>query len=173
MNNFRSAIGISFFLTQLFLTMPTRAADPWQVKFYCAPGSGNKMPPTVYVKTSNMKELALVTWTKQKKITNQQLCDSASKRFQAAWDKGSLDKIVASKDNNGSGIICGLSYRETKCNESNTLFTVNRSSDAQDIMDKLKSNMIAGTGNSSPIYQGSGRNSVDFKRFIQKAAANN
>jgi hypothetical protein len=174
MKNFRSAIGISFFFAHLFLTIPTRAAGSWQVKFYCAPGSGNKMPPTTYVKTSSKKELALVTWeSAPKKMTNQQRCNNASQRFQTAWDKGSLDKIVAGKDNEGSGIICGLSYRENKCDRSNTLFTLSRYSDAQDIMDKLKSNMIAGTGNSSPIYQGSGRNSVDFKQFIQKAAASN
>jgi hypothetical protein len=171
MNNFRSAIGISFLLTQIFLTMPTRAAEKWRVEFYCAPG--DNMFPTTYVKISNKKASELVAWkSATKNITNKNRCKSISDRLQAAWDKGSLDKIMASKDNNGLGIICGLSYRETKCNESNTLFTVNRSSDAQDIMDRLRSKM-GDSDNSSPIYQGSGRNSVDFKRFIQKAAASN
>jgi hypothetical protein len=169
MKNFRSA-GIFFFFAYLFLTMSTRAAGSWQVKFYCAPGSGNKMPPTTYVKTSSRKEFALVTWeSAPQRMTNQQRCNKASQRFQTAWDKGSLDRLVAGKDKEGLGIICGLSYREDKCDRSNTLFTLSRYSDAQDIIDKLKSNIIS-QGNSSPIFQGSGRNSVDFKQLIQKAA---
>ncbi len=166
MKKFRSAIGISFLFSQLLLTMPTRAVGSLQVKFYCAPG--DNMTPTTYAKTSNRKELALVTWkSSPKNSTNQQRCNVASQRFQAAWDKNSLDKIIAGKDNNGAGIICGLSYRENKCDQSNTLFTLSKHSDAQDIIDKLTRNM-SDSGNSSPIFQGSGRNSVDFKQLLQK-----
>ncbi len=166
------AIGITLFCVQLCFTMPTRAAGKGQVKFFCAPSQSNNRLPTTYVITPGFKEyLSLVTWqSSTKKMTNQQRCESAAQRFQIAWNKGSLDQLMAGKDNNGSGIICGLSYRENKCDRSNTLFALDKFSDAQDIIDKLKNNM-GGSGISSPIFQGSDRHTIDFQKLLQTRAA--
>ena len=172
MKNFRSAIGITIFLAQLFWTIPTRAAGTGQVEFYCAPN--DNMLPTTYAKTSHKQVIALVTWrSSTNKTTNRQRCNTASQRFQAAWNKGSFDQLMAGKDNNGSGIICALSYRENKCDQSNVLFFLSKFSDAQDVIDKLKSQMRSGGGSVPPIYQGSDRNIIDFKKFIQTVAVKN
>lgn len=168
MKKFRSAIGITLFCTQLCFAMPIRAAGTGQVEFYCAPS--DNMFPTTYAKTSRKQVLALVTWRSSTKAINRQRCNTASQRFQAAWNKGSLDQLMAGKDNNGAGIICGLSYRENKCDRSNTLFSLSKVSDAQDIIDKLKNNM-RGSDPSSPIFQGSDRHILDFQKLLQTTAA--
>jgi Circadian oscillating protein COP23 len=170
---FRS-IAITLFLPILIGSAPALASDRTvKVRFFCAPSQDDKMTPTTYAMTSGMKDyLPLIMWkyTPPKGTTNQQRCESTSSRFQSAWDRGTFDKLIANTDKkNGAGLICAVSYRELKCDRSNSLFTLNTGSDAADIIQRLRG-AISGPEKGEPIPQSSdpGTSFVDIALLISK-----
>jgi Circadian oscillating protein COP23 len=164
-------IALILLISPALLTIPSAAEQP-DVKFYCAPDQG--MLPTTYVRKTGMEEqLALITWkyAVPKGMTNQQRCDIVSRKFQSIWEQKKFAKLMIGKDDNGWGLICALSYRDKKCDRSKALFTLSKTSDAQEIIEKLQGKM-SGKVSGPPIYQGSDRNAIDFNKLIQKFVSN-
>ena len=101
-------------------------------------------------------------------MTNQQRCETVSKRFQLAWDRGTFDKLIVGIDKkSGLGLVCAVSYAETQCTRSHLLFTLSMGSDAEEIRDRLR-NTLSGPGKGAPLPQSSGENEIDMRLLIDR-----
>jgi Circadian oscillating protein COP23 len=161
-------IALSLLLSQLFWAAPTLATSKrLGVEFFCAPSQNDRLPTTQLIAPGMTEYVSLITWkyAAPKGMTNRQRCQIVSNKFQAAWDRGSFSKLVAAQDADGLGLICAVSYSKDQCGRSNSLFALNRFSDAQEVMDRLKKLMKGEKG--GPVPQSGGRNSIDFEKFIQ------
>ena len=152
------------------LATPTNAVENRSAKvdFYCAP-NGNDIQ-TTYAKSSGKDSQAIISWKYAAPVgmTNKQRCRQVSDKFKSAWDQESLDKLTAIKDSNGVVVICALKYSKNKCDRSNYLFTLNKSSDAKEVIEQIHEN-LGGRVGSAPLYQSADRNTIEFKKMLLKA----
>jgi hypothetical protein len=177
MNRLFRSIAITLFLPIIVLPLRSLANDKIvKVQFFCGRiNQDGKIIPTTQAMTSEASEaLSLIVWKypPPKGMSTQQRCEIVSQRFQSAWNVNTFDKLIPGKDEkSGLGLICAVSYRENKCDRSNLLFTLNSSSDAEDIIDRLR-NTLSGPGKSIPVPQDSGSKSIDMQLLIDRLKNN-
>ena len=173
MNRLFRSIAIILFLPILILPSRSLANEKIaKVQFFCGRiNQDGKIMPTTQAMTSETTEaLSLIVWkyTPPKGMTNQQRCETVSKKFQSAWDRNTFDKLISGRDQaSGSGLICAVSYRDKKCDRSNLLFTLNSGNEAEDIIDRLRST-LSGPGKGLPIPQNSGTDEFDMQILIDR-----
>jgi Circadian oscillating protein COP23 len=168
----------SWFASALFLPiliLPSRslARDKTDnVQFFCGRinQDGKIIPTTQAVSSGTVDPVSLILWQypPPKGMTNQQRCETVSKRFQLAWDRGTFDKLIVGIDKkSGLGMVCAVPYAEKECTRSHLLFTLAKSSDAEEVRDRLRS-AISGPGKGKPIPQASGENEIDMQLLIDR-----
>ena len=169
-NRLLSWVAIGLFLPILTVSSPSLARDKTdKVQFFCGRinQSGTIVPTTQAVSSGTSEPVSLILWkyTPPKGMTNQQRCETVSKRFQLAWDRGTFDKLIVGVDKKtGLGLICAVPYAETQCTRSHLLFTLSTGSDAEEIRDRLRS--AIGPGKGAPLPQSSGENEIDMRLLI-------
>jgi hypothetical protein len=147
---------------------PSLARDKTDnVQFFCGRVNqdGKIISTTQAVSSSTNEPVSLIFWkyTPPKGMNNQQRCETVSKRFQLAWDRGNFDKLIVGIDKKtGLGMVCAVSYAEKQCTRSHLLFTLSTGSDAEEVRDRLRST-LSGPGKDSPQSQSSGRNEIDMR----------
>jgi hypothetical protein len=170
MNKLFRSIAITLFLP-ILLPSPSLANNKVvKIQFFCGRinQDGKIIPTTQAITNETSEALSLIVWkyTPPKGISTQQRCEDVSKRFQSAWNGNTFDKLIFGKDKKSPlGLICAVSYRETKCDRSNLLFTLSSGSDAEDIIDRLR-NILSGPGKSIPIPQVNDSKSVDKQLIL-------
>ena len=137
------------------------------VQFFCGRvnQNGKIIPTTQAVSSGTVEPVSLILWqyTPPQGMTNQQRCETVSKRFQLAWDRGTFDKLIVGIDKKtGMGIVCAVPYAQKECTRSHLLFTLGTGSDAEEVRDGLRS-AISGPGKGSPQSQSSGENEIDTR----------
>jgi Circadian oscillating protein COP23 len=171
-----SSITIALFLSILILPSPSLARDKTQnVQFFCGRinQDGKIIPTTQVVSSETSDPVSLIFWryAPPKGMTNQQRCETVSKRFQLAWDRGTFDKLIVGRDQkNGLGLVCAVPYAEMQCTRSHLLFTIAPGNDAEDIRDQLRS-LLSGPGKGQPIPQSSGEDEIDMRLLIKQLKA--
>jgi hypothetical protein len=164
---------IALFIPILILPAPSLARDKTDnVQFFCGRinQSGTIVPTTQAVSSGTSEPVSLILWKypPPKGMTNQQRCETVSKRFQLAWDRGTFDKLIVGIDKKtGMGIVCAVSYAEKQCTRSHLLFTLSTGSDAEEIRDRLRNN-ISGSGKDAPQAQSSGESEIDMRLLIDR-----
>lgn len=127
--------------------------------------------PTTQAFSKEMSEpISLINWQDPppKGMTKQQRCEIVSKRFQAAWDRGTFDKLISGVDRKSErGLICAVSDLEKKCDRANLLFTLNTGSDAEDLLNRMRGT-ISGSAGGQPIRQSSGIDEIDMRILIDR-----
>jgi Circadian oscillating protein COP23 len=164
------AIGIVSFTSLListgFAATPT-LAETEKVAFYCGrTQDGNLYPATMIGVSGREREpWTIVVWKNRSgNVTPQQRCDTVSRRFQAAWDRHEFNHLVAGTEaKSGRGLICAVRDRNSVCDASKMLFTVNNRQNAREIIQGLYEGMRK-TGN--PTYQASSNESIDMQELI-------
>ncbi len=157
----------------LMPSSPSLARDKTDsVQFFCGRinQSGTIVPTTQAVSSGTTEPVSLILWKypPPKGMTNQQRCETVSKRFQSAWDRGTFDKLIVGIDKKtGMNIVCAVSYAEKECTRSHLLFTLSTGSDAEEVRDRLRS-AISGPGKGSPQPQSSGENEIDMRLLIDR-----
>jgi Circadian oscillating protein COP23 len=168
---FRS-IAIPLLLPILMLPARSLARDKTDnVQFFCGRinQSGTIVPTTQAVSSGTNEPVSLILWKypPPKGMTNQQRCETVSKRFQLAWDRGTFDKLIVGIDKKtGMGIVCAVSYAEKECTRSHLLFTLSTGSDAEEVRDRLRNSV--GPGKDAPQAQSSGENEIDMRLLIDR-----
>ena len=137
------------------------------VQFFCGRVNqdGKIIPTTQAVSSGTVEPVSLILWqyAPPQGMTNQQRCETVSKRFQLAWDRGTFDKLIVGIDKKtGMGIVCAVPYAQKECTRSHLLFTLGTGSDAEEVRDGLRS-AISGPGKGSPQSQSSGENEIDTR----------
>jgi Circadian oscillating protein COP23 len=149
-----------------FPTTPT-LAETEKVAFYCGrTQDGNLYPATMAGVSGREREpWTIVIWKNRSgNLTPQQRCETVSRRFQAAWDRHEFNHLVAGTEaKSGRGLICALRDRNSVCESSKMLFTVNNRQNAREIIQGLYES-IRKTGN--PTYQSSSNESIDMQELI-------
>ncbi|WP_310482872.1 COP23 domain-containing protein [Chamaesiphon sp. VAR_48_metabat_403] len=173
MNRLFRSIAIALFIPILILPAPSLARDKTDnVQFFCGRVNqdGKIIPTTQAVSSGTVDPVSLIFWkyTPPKGMTNRQRCETVSKRFQLAWDRGTFDKLIVGIDKKtGLGLICAVPYTEKQCTRSHLLFTLSTGSDAEEIRDRLR-NTLSGPGKGSPLSQSSGENEIDMQLLIDR-----
>lgn len=163
-----SWFAIALFIPILVLPSRSLARDKIDnVQFFCGRVNqdGKIIPTTQAVSSGTVDPVSLIFWKypPPKGMTNQQRCETVSKRFQLAWDRGTFDKLIVGIDKKSSlGLVCAVPYTETQCTRSHLLFTLGTGSDAEEIRDRLRST-LSGPGKGQPIPQASGENEIDMR----------
>jgi Circadian oscillating protein COP23 len=169
---FRS-IAIPLLLPILMLPARSLARDKTDnVQFFCGRvnQNGTIISTTQAVSSGTSEPVSLILWKypPPKGMTNQQRCETVSKRFQLAWDRGTFDKLIVGIDKKtGMGIVCAVSYAEKECTRSHLLFTLSTGSDAEEIRDRLR-NTLSGSGKDAPQAQSSGESEIDMRLLIDR-----
>ncbi|MCY7367384.1 MAG: COP23 domain-containing protein [Chamaesiphon sp.] len=169
-NRLLSWVAIGLFLPILTVSSPSLARDKTdKVQYFCGRinQSGTIVPTTQAVSSGTSEPVSLILWkyTPPKGMTNQQRCETVSKRFQLAWDRGTFDKLIVGVDKKtGLGLICAVPYAEKECTRSHLLFMLSMGSDAEEIRDRLRSTV--GPGKGRPQSQSSGENEIDMQLLI-------
>jgi Circadian oscillating protein COP23 len=172
MNRLFRSFTLPLLLPTLMLSAPSLARDKTDnVQFFCGRinQSGTLVPTTQAVSSGTSEPVSLILWkyTPPKGMTNQQRCETVSKRFQSAWDRGTFDKLIVGIDKKtGMGIVCAVPYAEKECTRSHLLFTLATGSDAEEIRDRLRDNI--GSGKGRPLPQSSGENEIDMRLLIER-----
>jgi Circadian oscillating protein COP23 len=173
MNRLFRSIAIALFIPILILPAPSLARDKTDnVQFFCGRVNqdGKIIPTNQAVSSGTSEPVSLIFWKypPPKGMTNRQRCETVSKRFQLAWDRGTFDKLIVGIDKKtGLGLICAVPYTEKQCDRSHLLFTLSTGSDAEEIRDRLRST-LAGPGKGSPLSQSSGENEIDMQLLIDR-----
>jgi Circadian oscillating protein COP23 len=168
MHKLLSWFAIALFLPILILPSRSLAKDRIDnVQFFCGRinQDGKIIPTTQAVSSGTIDPVSLIFWQypPPKGMTNQQRCETVSKRFQLAWDRGTFDKLIVGIDKtSGLGMVCAVPYAEKECTRSHLLFTLAKGSDAEEVRDRLRS-AISGPGKGQPIPQASGENEIDMR----------
>ena len=166
---------IALFMPILILPAPSLARDKTNnVQFFCGRVNqdGKIIPTTQAVSSGTSEPVSLILWkyTPPKGMTNQQRCETVSKRFQLAWDRGTFDKLIVGVDKKtGLSLICAVPYAEKECTRAHLLFTLSTGRDAEEVRDSLR-NAITGPGKSKPQPQssGEGENEIDMQLLIDR-----
>jgi hypothetical protein len=173
MHKLLSWFAIALFIPILILPSPSLARDKTDnVQFFCGRVNqdGKIIPTTQAVSSGTVDPVSLIFWKypPPKGMTNRQRCETVSKRFQLAWDRGTFDKLIVGTDKKtGLGLICAVPYAETQCTRSHLLFTLGTGSDAEEVRDRLRST-LSGPGKGSPLSQSSGENEIDMQLLIDR-----
>jgi Circadian oscillating protein COP23 len=172
MNRLLSWFSIALFLPILIFPSPSLANKKDNIQFFCGRVNqdGKIIPTTQVIATGNSEAVSLILWkyTPPKRMTNQQRCETVSKRFQSAWNKGNFDKLIAGIDKaSGLGLICAVRSTERTCDRSNLLFSLNTGSDAEDMLNRIRGT-LSNPDKGSPIPQSSGENEIDMQLFIDR-----
>ena len=172
-NRLLSWVAIALFMPILILPAPSLARDKTDnVQFFCGRVNqdGKIIPTTQAVSSGTSEPVSLIFWRypPPKGMTNPQRCETVSKRFQVAWDRGTFDKLIVGVDKKtGLGLICAVPYAETQCTRSHLLFMLSMGSDAEEIRDRLR-NTLSGPGKGAPLPQSSGENEIDMRLLIDR-----
>lgn len=172
MSKLLSWFAIALFLPILILPSRSLARDKTDnVQFFCGRinQSGTIVPTTQAVSSGTSDPVSLIIWQypPPKGMTNQQRCETVSKRFQLAWDRGTFDKLIVGIDKkSGLGMVCAVPYAEKECTRSHLLLTLAKGSDAEEIRDRLRDAVRPGKG--SPLSQSSGENEIDMQLLIDR-----
>ena len=164
---------VALFIPILSLSSPSLARNKTDnVQFFCGRvnQNGKIIPTTQAVNSGTVEPVSLILWqyTPPQGMTNQQRCETVSKRFQLAWDRGTFDKLIVGIDKrSGLGLICAVPYAETQCTRAHLLFTLSMGSDAEEIRDRLR-NTLSGPGKGAPLPQSSGENEIDMRLLIDR-----
>ncbi len=173
MNKLSSWFAIALFLSIFIRSSPSLARDKTDnVQFFCGRvnQSGKIVPTTQAVSSGTTEPVSLILWKypPPKGMTNQQRCETVSKRFQLAWDRGTFDKLIAGIDKvSGLGLICAVRYTERTCDRSNLLLMLNNGSDAEDMLDRIRG-ILSNPDKGSPISQSSGENEIDMRLLRER-----
>lgn len=167
---------IVLFLPMLIYPAPALANQKSTVDFFCGRvnQNGRIIPTTQAISMGNSDPVSLILWKDPppKGMTNQQRCETVSKRFQSAWNRGSFDKLIAGIDKtSGLGLICAVRYTERMCDRSNLLFTLDTGRDAGDMLNRLRGT-LSNPDKGSPISQSSGENEIDMQLLIDLLTKN-
>jgi Circadian oscillating protein COP23 len=148
-------------------THPSLAQTPKKFEFYC--GRTNDIYPATMLAARGSEPRTIVVWrNKFGKMSPQQRCETISRRFQAALDRGNLNFLIPGIDRQtGHGLICAVKSGENQCDTKQMLFALRNQQDAQEILRGLYDS-IRRTGN--PIYQSSSSESIDIKELIDSLA---
>ncbi len=134
---------------------------PEKTKFVCQkekdPASDKYIPTTYAWNRQNKK--AIVLWKtdyfKASGYDPQKRCDEASPRFDAAFKEGRFNYLTWGKLNKET-VVCAVVNKDgAKCDDSNTLITLKKGDNADQIIENLK-NVLAGNA-SKPIIHSSGQ----------------
>jgi Circadian oscillating protein COP23 len=171
-NKLLSWLAIALFIPMLIFPSSSVANKKDNIQFFCGRVNqdGKIMPTTQVMATGNSEAVSLILWkyTPPKGMTNQQRCETVSKRFQLAWNKGTFDKLILGLDKaSGLRLICAVRYIEKTCDRSNLLLTLSTGSDAEDMLDRLRGT-ISDPGKGFPIPQSSGENEIDMQLLIDR-----
>jgi hypothetical protein len=165
MNPQASVIATSIVLLLTSLQTPSSLAQtPKKVEFYC--GRTNDIYPATMLAVRGSEARTIVVWrNKFGKMSPKQMCEIASRRFQAAFvDRTDLAFLIPGIDRQtGQGLICAVKSGENQCDSKQMLFALSNQQDAQEIVRGLYDS-IRRTGN--PIYQSSSSDSIDIKELI-------
>ena len=170
-NRLLSWVAIGLFLPILIVSSPSLARDKTDnVQFFCGRINqfGTIVPTTQAVSSGTSEPVSLILWkyTPPKGMTNQQRCETVSKRFQLAWNRGTFDKLIVGIDKKtGLGLICAVPYAERTCDRANLLLTLNTSSDAEDMLNRIRGT-LSNPDKAVPISQSSGENEIDMRLLI-------
>jgi Circadian oscillating protein COP23 len=149
-----------------FHATPT-LAETEKVAFYCGRTQDDNLYPATMIGVSgrDREPWTIVVWkNKAGNVTPQQRCDTVSRRFQAAWDRHEFNHLIAGTEaKSGRGLICAVRDRNSTCDASKMLFTVNNRQNAREIIQGLYEGMRK-TGN--PTYQASSNESIDMQELI-------
>jgi hypothetical protein len=166
-NRLSICFAIALFIAILISPSPSLANQKSTVQFFCGRvnQNGKIIPTTQAISIGNSDPISLILWkyTPPKGMTNQQRCETVSKRFQSAWNRGSFDKLIPGIDkSSGLGLICAVSYTEKTCDRSNMLLTLSTDSDADDMLNHIRG-MLSNPDKGSPIPQSGGENEIDMQ----------
>jgi Circadian oscillating protein COP23 len=139
--NVKSSIiaAITLFITSSCLPISSTLAQVKKARFYCDVIQINDVSyPATRLEISNrtgQEPSTIVVWKSAfANMSPKQRCEMVSSRFQSAWDRGDLKRLVAGIDRKtGQGLICAVSNRDSKCDLKHTLFAVQDKRKAQDI----------------------------------------
>ncbi len=150
-----------------FPAAPSLAQSAKKVEFYC--GRTNDIYPATMLAVRGNEPRTIVVWrNKFGKMSPQQRCETISRQFQVALDRGNLNFLVPGIDRQtGHGLICAVKSRENQCDAKQMLFALRNQQDAQEIVRGLYDS-IRRTGN--PIYQSSSNESIDIKELVDSLA---
>ncbi|PSB55079.1 COP23 domain-containing protein [Chamaesiphon polymorphus] len=166
-------IALSFTIASLPLQPTLAQPQHLDVAFYCGrvqiqdSGERKMMPATVVQVKGTEGERTLVVWKNGfKNMSPLERCETVSKRFQAAWQRGDFKKFAPQSNNkNGLGILCALSFQGKACTEKDILFTVKNANEANKIVADLYQSLQNATVG-RPIYQSSSSQSIDMQELI-------
>jgi Circadian oscillating protein COP23 len=139
--NVKSSIiaAITLFVTSSSLPISPALAQVKKARFYCdIIENGNILSPATRVEISNkigQDPWTIVVWKSEfGNMSPKQRCELVSSRFQSAFDRGDLKRLVAGVDRKtGQGLICAVSNRDSKCDLKHTLFAVQDKQKAQEV----------------------------------------
>ncbi len=162
--NFTVAAGL--LVPAISWPVSTVAQGAKKVEFYC--GRTNDVHPATMLSVRGGEQRTIVVWkNKLGKMSPKQRCEAASLRFQAAYEKRSLDRLVAGVDSKtGQGLICATKYQDKQCNSDpkRMLFATNTQQDAQAIVQSLYDSIRRV---SNPVSQSSSSTSIDLRELIK------
>jgi hypothetical protein len=158
---------IALFIPILISPSPSLANQKGTVQFFCGRFNqkGKIIPTTQAISIRNSNPVSLILWKypPPKGMTNQQRCETVSKRFQSAWDRGNFDKLIAGIDKaSGLGLICAIRYTERTCDRSKMLLTLSTGSDADEMLDRIRGK-LSDPDKDIPIPQSGGENEIDMQ----------
>jgi Circadian oscillating protein COP23 len=139
-----------------------------KVKFFCTYSQDGKLTPytSVGIVGTRAEHREIVKWSDYKNRTAEQRCQEATRKFQAAWDRGSFHRLVDGKNSSREGIICALSYRQTTCDSSHQLFVLKNARESKEIVRQLYAT-IGGAVGSRPAEQSGDPNEIDMQQLIE------
>jgi hypothetical protein len=166
-NKLSSWFAIALLLPTLIFPSSSLANKKDNIQFFCGRVNqdGKIIPTTQVMATGNSDTVSLILWkyTPPKGMTNQQRCETVSKRFQSAWNKGTFDKLIMGLDKaSGIGLICAVRSTERTCDRSNLLLMLSTGSDAEDMLDRIRGT-LSNPDKGVPISQSSGENEIDMQ----------
>ena len=135
--------------------------------FECSRDPQTRVYSTI-IKYTTGKNKELIRW-KSNAIENPKMtCRNVSDRFDSAWDSHQLNHFrVEQSQRTGMTIVCGVSTKNSSCNDDNKLFELlpgNNRNVAKDLLQimKDKDSKIA------PIWQNSGDEiTIDLRQLIE------
>jgi Circadian oscillating protein COP23 len=176
MKIFLGMVAIAGSIGSIFLAISGANANPPSpkyVRFYCGQSfdpNSNKIVPTTVIATSSRKEpVAFIQWKSAGfgAYTPERRCEIVSPKLQQAWESKRLKYLTSgTSKRTGQGIICGVKDRNSRCNESNMLFTLANGTDANGLIDRIEGLKMGKTSN--PIPQSGGERSTDLEEFVEK-----
>jgi hypothetical protein len=135
------------------------------VRFYC--DTSGYVPVTVAHSYDTGYKTEVIRWVSDyfdySGYTPEKRCYQVSARFQAAYNKGTLDYLTVGIVNNQK-VVCAT-YSGGSCNSRNVLFTLKQDSDAALALQRLFDVRDLGA---SALEESSGRPYINFSAVLEK-----